>query len=166
MQIPEESIDIARDVSEVFAFLSDVSNDVRWHTTVVEARRASDGPIGLGSRFEVTYDSHRHTLDTPPHPSNFQALIVTLTEFVPDRALRGHVESVRAPRGIGARVLGRAYDLTFRFEPVAGGTRVFRGGDIHPVALVRPILRLFMRANAGRSRYLLGNLKRAIEAQA
>jgi hypothetical protein len=42
---------------------------------------------------------------------------------------------------------------------------VFRGGDIQPVALVRPILPLFMRANAGRGRYLLANLKRAIEGQ-
>lgn len=166
MQIPEESIDIARDVHEVFAFVSDVRNDIFWHTTVVEAHLTSDGPIGLGSRFEVMYDSHRHTLDTAPDPSKFQPLVATLTEFVPDRALRGHVESVGPPRGIGARVLGRAYDLTFRFEPVPGGTRVFRGGDIHPVAIVRPLLPLFMRANAGRSRYLLENLKRAVEGQA
>ena len=166
MRIPEESIDIARDIHEVFTFVSDVRNDVLWHTTVVEAHLASDGPIGLGSRFEVTYDSHRRTLDTPPDPSKFQPLTATLTEFVPDRALRGHVESVGPPRGIGARVLGRAYDLTFRFEPVPGGTRVFRGGDIQPVALIRPLLPLFMRANAGRSQYLLGNLKRAIERRA
>ncbi len=166
MQIPEASVDIARDVHDVFAFVSDVSNDVKWHTTVVEVHRVSEGPIGLGSRFEVMYDSHRHTLDTPQDPSNLQPLVVTLTEFVPDRALRGHVESVRPPRGIGARVLGPAFDLTFRFEPVAGGTRVFRGGDIQPVAAIRPLVPLFMRANAGRSRYLLGNLKRAIEEQA
>ena len=166
MQIPEESIDVARDVHEVFAFVSDVTNDVKWHTTVVEVRRVSDGPIGLGSRFEVTYDAHRHSLDTPPDPSRFQPLVATLTEFVPDRALRGHIESVKPPRGIGARVLGRAYDLTFRFEPVPGGTRVYRGGEIQPVALVRPLLPLFMRANAGRNRYLLGNLKRSIEAEA
>ena len=89
-----------------------------------------------------------------------------MIEFVPDRALRGHVESTGPLHGIGARVLGPAYDLTFRFEPVPGGTRVFRGGEIKPVALVRPLLPLFMRANAGRSRYLLENLKRAIEGPA
>ncbi|HEU0243822.1 MAG TPA: hypothetical protein VFQ75_07950 [Candidatus Limnocylindrales bacterium] len=124
------------------------------------------GSHRLGSRFEVLYDSHRHTLDTSPDPSNVQPLVVTLSEFVPGRALRGHVESVGPPRGIGARVLGRAYALTFRFEPVAGGTRVFRGGDINPVAVIRPLVPLFMRANAGRNRYLLDNLKRAIEGQA
>jgi len=166
LRIPEASIDIARDIHEVFTFVSDVTNDVKWHTTVVEAHRVSDGPVGLGSRFAVTYDSHRHRLETPPQPANFQPLVVTMTEFVPDRALRGHVENTGPLRGIGARVLGPAYDLTFRFEPVPGGTRVYRGGEIQPVALIRPLLPLFMRANAGRSRYLLGNLKRAIEGQA
>jgi hypothetical protein len=163
VQIAEESIDIARDVSEVFAFVSDISNDVTWHTTVVEGHRVSDGPIGPGARFEGTYDSHRRTLDTPPDPANFQPLVATITEYVPDRALRTRVEFTGPLRGVGARVLGRWFDLTFRFEPVPGGTRVFRGGDIRPVALVRPIIPLFMRANTGRSRYLLANLKRAIE---
>jgi hypothetical protein len=166
MLIPEESIDIARGVHEVFAFVSDMTNDVKWHTTVIEGHRVSEGPIGQGSRFDGTYDSHRHTLDTPPDPSNFQPLVATITEFVPDRTFRTHVEFVGPPRGVGARVLGRSFDLVFRFEPVAGGTRVFRGGEVHPMALVRPIVPLFMRANAGRSRYLLDNLKRAVEGSA
>jgi hypothetical protein len=165
LRIPEESIDIARDIHEVFTFVSGVTNDVRWHTTVIEGRRVSDGPIGLGTRFEGTYDSHRHTPETPPDPSNFQPLVATITEFVPDQALRTHIEFTGPLRGIGARVLGRSFDLTFRFEQAPGGTRVHRGGEIQPVAIVRPLLPLFMRANAGRSRYLLGNLKRAIEGQ-
>ena len=165
MRIAEESIDIARDASEVFAFVSDMTNDVKWHTTVVEGHRVSDGPIGLGARFEGTYDSHRRALDTPPDPANFQPLVATITEYVPDRALRTRVEFTGPLRGVGARVLGRSFDLTFRFEPVPDGTRVFRGGDIRPVALTAPILPIFMRANAGRSRYLLAYLKRAVEGQ-
>lgn len=166
MRIPEESIDIARDVHDVFAFVSDVANDVTWHTTVIEGHRVSAGPIGLGARFEGTYDSHRRSFDTPPDPSNLQPLVATITEFLPDRALRTHVEFTGPVRGIGARVLGRTFDLAFRFEPVPGGTRVHRGGEIQPVPLIRPLLPLFMRANAGRSRYLLQNLKRAIEGAA
>lgn len=166
MRLEEDSVDIARDVHDVFAFVSNVANDVLWHTTVVAGRLVSEGPIGLGSRFEGTYDSHRHTLGTPPDPSNFQPLTATIVEFVPDRALRTHVEFTGPPRGIGARVLGQAFDLTFRFEPLLDGTRVYRGGDIQPAALVRPLLPLFMRFNAGRGRYLLDNLKRAIEGRA
>ena len=166
MRVPEESIDIARDIHDVFTFVSDMTNDVRWHTTVVEGRRVSEGAIGLGTRFEGTYDSHRHTLETPSDPSNLQPLAATITDFVPDQALRTHVEFTGPLHGIGARVLGRSFDLTFRFEQVPGGTRVIRGGELQPVTLVRPLLPLFMRANAGRSRYLLGNLKRAIEGPA
>lgn len=166
MRIPEESIDVGRDVHTVFSFVSDLSNDVRWHTTVVEAHQVSGGPIGSGARFEGTYDSHRRSLDTPPDFANSQPLVGTITEYVQDQALRIRVEFTGPPHGVGARVLGRSFDLTFRFEPVAGGTRVYRGGDIQPVALIRPLLPLFMRANAGRNRYLLGNLKRAVEGQA
>lgn len=166
MRIPEESIDIARDIHEVFTFVADMRNDVKWHTTVVEGRLVSDGPIRLGSRFQGTYDSHRRTLDTPPDPSSFQPLVATITKFAPDRTLRAHVEFVGPPRSIGAWVLGRAFDLTFRFEAVSGGTRVYRGSEIQPVALVKPLLPLLMRANAGRGQYLLENLKRAIEGQA
>ncbi len=47
---------------------------------------------------------------------------------------------------------------------VAGGAVRRSPVRIQPTALVRPILPLFMRLNAGRNRYLLGNLKRALEA--
>lgn len=166
LRVPEESIDIARDIHEVFTFVSDVTNDVKWHTTVIEGRRVSDGPIGLGTRFEGKYDSHRRTLETPPDPSNFQPLVATITDFVPDQALRAHVEFRGPVHGIGARVLGRSFDLSFRFEQVPVGTRVFRGGEFQPVALIRPLLPLLVRAMAVRNRYLLENLKRAIEGQA
>lgn len=165
MRVSEHWIDISADPHDVFAFISDVTNDVKWHTTVIDGRRVSDGPIGLGTQFEGTYDSHRRTLNTPPDLANFQPLVAVITEFVLDRALRTHVEFTGPPHGIGGRILGRSFDLTFRFEPVPGGTRVFRGAEIHPVPLIKPLLPLFMLANAGRGRYLLGNLKRAIEGR-
>ena len=98
-----------------------------------------------------------------PDPRRFQALRATLAEYEPGIRSRLHVEFVEAPRGVGARILGRAFDLTFRVEPVAGGTRLHRGGTIHPTALAIPIVRLFGRFNAGRSEYLLGLLKIAAE---
>lgn len=44
-----ESIDIARAPGDVFAYVSDVSNDRNWQQTVVEAKVTSEGPIGVGS---------------------------------------------------------------------------------------------------------------------
>jgi hypothetical protein len=163
VDISEESIVIERPVPEVFAFVSNTTNDPLWHTTVVEGHQTSEGPVGLGTTFEGTYDSHRKTLTTPPQVANFQHVRATVTAFVADRAVTIRVEFVDPPRGIGARVLGRRFDLSFRFEEAPGGTRVYRGGEVDPMPIVRPILPLFMRANASRNRYLLANLKAAVE---
>lgn len=164
IRIPEDSIDIQRPVADVFEFVADTTNDPKWHTTVVEGRRMSRSPVGLGTVFEGIYDSKKRTLDTPPQPRNFQKVRATIVEYAPAQALRLRVEFTDPPRGVGARILGRTFDLTFRFEPLPDGTRVYRGGEIQPTPLARPILPLFMRLNAGRNRYLLGNLKRALEA--
>lgn len=165
MRVREQSIDIQRSVAAVFQFVADMTNDPRWHTTVVKGRRVSAGPVALGTVFEGAYDSKKRTLDTPPNPDNFQKVRATIAEYVPGRALRLRVEFTDPPRGVAARVLGRSFDLTFRFEPLSDGTRVYRGGELQPMALVWPILPLFMRLNANRNRYLLGNLKRVLETE-
>ncbi|HEY8869351.1 MAG TPA: SRPBCC family protein [Candidatus Limnocylindrales bacterium] len=165
MRLREESIVIGRPIHEVFAFVADATNDPRWHTTVVEAQRTSAGPIGLGTTFEGIYDSKKRTLDALAHPANFQRVRAVITEFVANRSLRIQVEFTDPPRGIGARVLGRSFDLTFRFEAVPEGTRVYRAGEFHPVPLIRPLVPLFARLNSGRNRYLLANLKRAVESR-
>lgn len=165
MQITEGSIVIDRPVADVFAFVSDVQNDPTWHTTVVGGRRTSPGPIGIGTTFEGVYDSQKHTLDTPAQPSNFQRVEAVIVEFTLNRALRLRVVFPDPPRGVGARVLGRTFDLTFRFEAVPEGTRVYRGGEIHPMAVIRLVAPLLLRANSGRNDYLLANLKRAIEGR-
>lgn len=47
------SITINRPVAEVFAYVSDVSNEPAWHTDVLEARQTSEGPIGIGTTFLI-----------------------------------------------------------------------------------------------------------------
>ena len=177
MKFDEDSIVIDRPVDEVLRFVADTSNDPKWHTTVVEVRKTSAGPIGLGSTFEGTYDSNKQTLDTPAEPGNFQGVRAVIAEYVPERSVRIHVEFIRPPRGIGARVLGRTFELTFRVEDVPEGTRLYRGGEFHPVPLVWPLPAFYWRPrlpfrrtsapprtfSSGRNLYLLENIKRAIE---
>ena len=164
MELRPDSIVVARPIREVFEYATDPRNDPAWHTTVVSVRQLSPGPIGAGTVFAGTYDSHRRSLETPPSPSNFQAIEAVLVEFEPHRASRLRVRFVQPPRGIGGRVLGRAFDLAFTFDAVAGGTRITRGGTVHPTGIVRPLLPLFLPLNAGRGRYLLSLLAAAIEA--
>jgi uncharacterized membrane protein len=48
----ETSVEIARPVQEVFAFVADQTNAPQWQTDLHEVRRLTDGPIGVGSEHE------------------------------------------------------------------------------------------------------------------
>ncbi len=49
-----ESTVIARPCEDVFAFVSDQTNAVRWQSGIVEIRRLTDGPPGVGTRHAFT----------------------------------------------------------------------------------------------------------------
>jgi len=51
----ETSVVINRPISEVFAFVADISNNVKWQTGVVASGFTSSGPVGVGSTFK--YDA-------------------------------------------------------------------------------------------------------------
>jgi uncharacterized membrane protein len=44
-----KSIMINRPQQEVFDFVTDLSNDSKWQSSIVSVERTSDGPIGAGS---------------------------------------------------------------------------------------------------------------------
>jgi mannose-6-phosphate isomerase-like protein (cupin superfamily)/uncharacterized protein YndB with AHSA1/START domain len=47
----ERSVKIRRPPEEVFAFVADLRNDPRWVWTLTEARKTSEGPLGVGTTF-------------------------------------------------------------------------------------------------------------------
>jgi polyketide cyclase/dehydrase/lipid transport protein len=47
----QQSVDIARPMEEVFAFVANPANDARWGSTLVEVQPVSPGPLEVGSRF-------------------------------------------------------------------------------------------------------------------
>jgi carbon monoxide dehydrogenase subunit G len=49
-----ESIDIARRPEDVFAYAIDFSRFPEWQAGVASVRRHGDGPLGVGSRADVT----------------------------------------------------------------------------------------------------------------
>ena len=59
MELRPDSIVVARPIREVFEYVTDPRNDPAWHTTVVSVRQTSAGPLGAGTVFTGTYDSHR-----------------------------------------------------------------------------------------------------------
>ena len=44
------SLEIGRPAADVFAYLSDVKNNIEWESSVVEMELTSEGPIGVGSK--------------------------------------------------------------------------------------------------------------------
>jgi uncharacterized protein YndB with AHSA1/START domain len=71
----ENTVVIRRPIEEVFAFLSHFENVPSWNYAIIQTRRVSEGPVGVGTiyqqvrsvptrseeRFEVTaYDPARH----------------------------------------------------------------------------------------------------------
>ena len=45
----ECSVTINRPIEEVFAFVSNYENDPKWSSATVEAKKTSEGPIGVGT---------------------------------------------------------------------------------------------------------------------
>jgi len=50
----EKSTIVHRPSDEVFAFVADQTNAARWQSGIVEVRRITDGPPGVGSRHTFT----------------------------------------------------------------------------------------------------------------
>ena len=49
----DDLVVINRPIQEVFAFVTDHSNDKLWKPFVAESRKISTGPIGVGTCFEI-----------------------------------------------------------------------------------------------------------------
>jgi uncharacterized protein YndB with AHSA1/START domain len=47
----ENMVMIARRIEDVFAFLSDLENIPKWNYAIVETRKISEGPVGVGTTY-------------------------------------------------------------------------------------------------------------------
>ena len=51
----ENVIEIARTPEDVFDYLSDMGNEVRWNPDCVSMEQLTDGPVGVGTRFRAKW---------------------------------------------------------------------------------------------------------------
>ena len=49
------SVEIQRPAAEVFAFLSDLRNELRWNPGARHVTKLTSGPVGAGTRFEAEW---------------------------------------------------------------------------------------------------------------
>ncbi len=119
----------SRSADDTFAYLADFSSTQEWDPGVVRGKRLDAGPLGLGSRFEITVKSLGRE----------SSLVYEITAF--DAAERRVVL-----RGTNALVVSLD-EITV--EPAAGGgSSVTYDADLTlrgPLKLFEPVLRLSFR---------------------
>jgi hypothetical protein len=140
----EESILVNRPVDEVFAFVSDISNDPKWDPDMLQVNRLFEGPIHEGATFDVHFK--------PFLGASTCAMKVTGYEKKRCEVREGRPGLMQAK-------------ATFLFEPVESGTRVIRRTQIQPLGVLR-LMEPFMRGELRkRQDATLHKLKEVLEAQ-
>jgi uncharacterized protein YndB with AHSA1/START domain len=105
----DQSVVIERPLEEVFAFLADPENDAQWTPVVTETRKTSEGPLGVGTRYEQS----GHFLGR-----NFEMLF-EVTEYEPNRKIGQRLITPGPLRTTGSSSV----------EAVSGGTQVTLTGE-------------------------------------
>jgi uncharacterized membrane protein len=139
----EMSIVINRPVEEVFAFLSNLENEVKWRREWIEARNTSEGPLGVGATFLLVSTFLGRRVE----------VVYEVTEYEPNRLTAWKAVSGPLP-------------LTFRriFERVEDGTRVTISYDGEMRGLLKLMAPLFVSMGKRQLAGDIPKLKQVLEA--
>ncbi len=123
MALLQEELEVDRPLEAVFDFVGDFANTKDWDPGVADARKVTDGPIGVGTRFAVDVLFNGRKL-----PMTYE-----VTEWDPPNrvVLKGEGSTVRAVDDI-------------RFDPTPTGTRIHYSADLRlkgVLSLVEPFLK-------------------------
>ena len=139
------SIVINRPIGEVFDFLSNMENNMKWRTSQQEVQKLSEGPIGVGTTYRMVNRFLGRRLET-------EAEVI---EYEPDRKYTTRDKSETLPL--------KAQRI---FEAVEGGTLVTFIINVDPSGIVK-IAAPLVAARAKRSLESdAANLKDLMEAGA
>ena len=137
-----DSITIDRPVEGVFAYVTDVTNDPSWHTDVLEARKSTEGPVGVGT---VWHAKFKPTMGI----SEGDMEVVTF-EQNRKQVMEGDIGPMHPT-------------LTYLLEPSDGGTKFTRHVQISVsgwMKIISPMMGMMLpKQNKG----FLANLKRVLE---
>lgn len=146
----ETTLTVPCSVDETFAFVSDFRHAARWDPRTYGVEKATDGTIGIGTRFILTGGMLREELVKRLHiPRSMagMALPYDVVEFdAPNYfVLEGESRLVR-------------YQDRLEFSQESDGTRVRYAADLHlkgPLAVGEPLLhRMFQRIGDDATRHL------------
>ncbi len=140
----ESSVVINRPVEEVFAVLSNVENNPKWSSGFLEAKKTSEGPIGVGTTWRAVQKGLGQRIEAE----------VEVTEYEPNRKC---TQKGKSPFPV---------ELHMAFESVEGGTRVNVRLEGEPggfFKLAEPLVKSMAKRNIEGD---LANLKDLMEAHA
>lgn len=130
-------------VEEVFGFVADERNEPRYNPRMLLAEQISEGPIGLGTRFQTELKTMRRRM----------SMTVEFTGYERPRRLASKTSS-----------LGMETEGAITFEPVPGGTLMRWSWDVRPrdvLRLMAPIVGVIGRRQEER---IWGNPKCLLES--
>lgn len=111
-------MDIPRSADDVFAFCSDLRNELRWNPDAKSIELLTDPPIGVGTRFRARW-------------TGAPSAVVEIVAWDPPRSW----ETRSRTMGMEARTVGLV-------EPTAGGSRYRITVELRPSRITRLLARL------------------------
>lgn len=138
MAVIENAVNIERLPEEVFDYLVDLRNELKWNPGVESMEKITDGPIGVGTRYRAKWKQS-------------PTLVVECTKF--DR-----------PRGWSYRNGGPvSVDLDVAVVPHGHGSRLEARFAATPHGWMRLVFPAFLLVMKRQERTNMANLKRALE---
>ena len=110
----ENTVTIRRPIAAVFAFLADFENIPAWNYAIVETRKVSPGPVGVGTTYRQIRSVPRRSQE------GFE---VTVLEPTSRLEVQGELGPFRAR-------------LSYALEPAAGGTKLTNAVELRASGLL------------------------------
>jgi uncharacterized protein YndB with AHSA1/START domain len=138
----EASAMVDRPVEDVWKFITDYANYPKWDPVIIELRKTSDGPLGVGATLEV-----RHSNMTIPE---------RVIEYEPNRKFAFVVTS-----GPGKGTTG-----TFSVENIEGKTRLTETDDFKFNGFFKLVGPFLTRSVKRQAVARVGKAKQVLESEA
>lgn len=136
---------INRPVDEVFDFVADERNEPRFNPRMRKAELVSQGPIGVGARFQAEMDSLGHPVK----------MVIEFTGY-------------ERPHRLASATYTATMEISgaLTFSPVPEGTRMHWSWDVEPQGVLRVMSPLVAVVGRRQERTIWTGLKRLLEEQA
>ena len=141
----ETSVVINRPIEEVFAFVTDVEKMPQWSAELVEAKKTSEGPVGVGTTFSAVAKVLGKRMENDHEVSEYEPN--SKFAFKPTS---GPVQ----------------LEIEYTFESVAGGTKFTVVAEAETGGFFKLAAPILARTMQRQYKTNFANLKDLLEAQA